>query len=118
MLLGLVCSCGTRQRERVMFARKAAWQSVTTKHIRRSERNVRVLCALGVAAAADTLDDPPVFRSRDGVLTDRQSHSKDCRCTRRRMTSRRIVELFLSMIFKVKFKGHSLTLKRSSARST
>ena len=27
---------------------------------------------------------------------------KDCRCTRRRMTSRRIVELFLSMIFKIR----------------
>jgi hypothetical protein len=27
---------------------------------------------------------------------------KDRRCTRRRMTSRRIVELFLSMIFKVR----------------
>jgi L-ascorbate oxidase len=29
---------------------------------------VFALCAFGVAAAADTLDDPPVFRSQDGVL--------------------------------------------------
>ena len=50
-----------------MFARKTVGK-MSQRGIFGAANTIFALCALGVAAAADTIDEPPVFLSRDGVL--------------------------------------------------